>query len=228
MHCLGTSPGDRSNRAVCFPATLERLYQSVADVQRFHLQECAAMPPDAKAEMTRLQADSAKGSRGLSTRQYWIDAARVLGMRNGPAGIYFGREPGVPKGCTVAGDGAGIPLLSASPTSGIERLDVIEQRKRNRGDEALDVSLVNPEDRPDIAEFLYVVMDQLRPCKFTDADRNKREYRRSDLCTISSSRLPLPANLARSQADPRTSAPSASSASTAPTSSPAASSSGAP
>ena len=191
MHCLGINPRDRSNRAVCFPATLERLYQSVADVQRFHLQECAVMPPDVRAEMTRLQADSAKGSRGLSTRQYWIDAARVLGMRNGPAGIYFSREPGLPPGRLVDGSGAGMPPLSASPTSGLERLDVIEQRKRNRGDETLDVSLVDPEDRPDIAEFLYVVMDQLRPCKFTDADRNKRESRRSSLCTFPPSRLPL-------------------------------------
>ena len=134
VHCLGISARQRSNRAVCFPATLERIYQSVADVQRFHLAECTTMPPDARAEMTRLQAESAKGSRGLSTRQYWIDAARVLGMRNGPAGIYFCRNPGV------------VP--------GSSELDVIEQRKRNRDDETLDVSLVAPEDRQHIAEFL--------------------------------------------------------------------------
>ena len=34
--------------------------------------------------------------------------------------------------------------------------------------------LVLPEDKPKIAEFLYVVMDQLQPCRFTEADRNKR------------------------------------------------------
>ena len=34
--------------------------------------------------------------------------------------------------------------------------------------------LVMPEDRPTIAEFLFLVMEQLRPCRFTDGDRNKR------------------------------------------------------
>jgi hypothetical protein len=34
-----------------------------------------------------------------------------------------------------------------------------------------------PEDKNCIAEFLYVVMEQLQPCRFTEADRNKRRLK---------------------------------------------------
>ena len=35
IHCLKIPPKQRSNRAVCFPFTISRVYQSVADIQRF-------------------------------------------------------------------------------------------------------------------------------------------------------------------------------------------------
>merc|ERR1712038_5444 len=37
--------------------------------------------------------------------------------------------------------------------------------------------LVLPEDEPHIAGFLFEVMKQLQPCRFTEADRNKRRLK---------------------------------------------------
>ncbi|KAL7512297.1 hypothetical protein ACHAXN_009234 [Cyclotella atomus] len=155
VHCLSVPPKQRSNRAVCFPFTLARIYQSVADIQRFHLGECKMMPPDVRAEFLQLQSESAKGSRGLATRTYWIDSARKLGLADGPCGMYFSRDPTLP------------PSLEND-----ESLDLLAQVATNANTNFKP--LVTPEDKPTIADFLYVVMEQLQPCLFTDADRNKR------------------------------------------------------
>jgi len=158
IHCLRVPPKARSNRAVCFPFTVGRIYQSVADIQRFHLGECRMMPPDVRAEFLRLQSDSAKGSRGLATRTYWIDSAKKIGLADGPSGMYFQRDPSLPP-----------PRVD----NGNENLGILAQAARDANNVGKTL-LVTPDDKPTIAEFLYVVMEQLRPCRFTDADRNKR------------------------------------------------------
>lgn len=154
VHCLSVEPKMRSNRAVCFPFTSARIYQSVADIQRFHLGECRMMPPDVRAEFLRLQSESAKGSRGLATRNYWIDSAKKIGLADSLAGMYFSRDPSLP------------------PQPDAESLDVLAQVATKA--KLSSKPLVTPEDKPNIAEFLYVVMEQLQACRFTDADRNKR------------------------------------------------------
>ena len=154
VHCLAVSPKERSNRAVCFPFSIGRIYQSVADIQRFHLGECRMMPPAARSRFLQLQSESAKGSRGLATRTYWIDAAKKIGLKDGASGMYFSRDPSLPP-----------PIEDKSH-------DVLAQVAINFN--AAKYPLVGPEDKPTIADFLYRVMEQLQPCRFTDADRNKR------------------------------------------------------
>lgn len=153
VHCLAVPPKARSNRAVCFPFAMSRIYQSVADIQRFHLGECRMMPPNVRAEFLRLQSESAKGSRGLATRTYWIDSAKKIGLADGSAGMYFYRDPSLPP-----------------PPYGDESVEKMDSESHDNTCN----ELVAPEDKPTIADFLYLVMEQLRPCRFTDADRNKR------------------------------------------------------
>ena len=161
VHCLAVPPKSRSNRAVCFPFAMARIYQSVADIQRFHLGECRMMPPNVRAEFLRLQSESAKGSRGLATRMYWIDSAKKIGLTDGTSGMYFCRDPSLP------------PPDVDSDTS-VKSMDILDQAVSYNDSRSICHSLVVPEDKPTIAEFLYLVMEQLRPCRFTDADRNKR------------------------------------------------------
>ena len=156
IHCYKMAAKQRSNRAVCFPFSVARIYQSVADIQRFHLNECKMVPPDVREKFVAHQKASTKGSKGLATRQYWVSSAKKLGLADTKKGIRFVRDPGTP---------------GEQPAS----LDVLAQV-------ASDVNtaskpLVLPEDKPKIAEFLYVVMDQLQPCRFTEADRNKRRLK---------------------------------------------------
>lgn len=156
IHCVNQPAKLRSNRAVCFPFSISRIYQSVADIQRFHFGECKMLPPDVKEKFLSLQKASSKGSKGLATRQYWITSAKKLGLVDTPRGIRFGRDPKKPEQTSMS-------------------LDILAQVAFNVT--TASRALVLPEDKPFIAEFLYLVMEQLQPCRFTEADRNKRRLK---------------------------------------------------
>jgi hypothetical protein len=157
IHCVKQPSRLRSNRAACFPFSIARIYQSVADIQRFHFGECKMLPPDVKAKFLSLQSASSKGSKGLATRQYWITSAKKLGLVDSPRGIRFGRDPLKPEASKA---------LS---------LDILAQVAFSVTTASKE--LVKAEDKPCIADFLYVVMEQLQPCRFTEADRNKRRLK---------------------------------------------------
>ena len=156
IHCHKLPAKERSNRAVCFPFSIGRIYQSVADIQRFHINECKMIPQAVRDKFNELQSASSKGSKGLATRQYWVSSAKKIGLVDTPNGIRFGRDPSE----IVA------PAVS---------LDILAQVASNVT--TVDRPLVLEEDKDCIAEFLYVVMEQLQPCRFTEADRNKRRLK---------------------------------------------------
>lgn len=157
IHCAKQPAKLRSNRAVCFPFSVGRIYQSVADIQRFHFGDCKNLPADVKKKFLSLQSASSKGSKGLATRQYWVTSAKKIGLVDTARGIRFGRDPSKPE------------------TSKAFSLDILAQVAFSVT--TTSKQLVLPEDKPHIAEFLYTVMEQLQPCRFTEADRNKRRLK---------------------------------------------------
>jgi hypothetical protein len=154
-YCYKLSAKERCNRAVCFPFSIDRLYQSVADLQRFHFTACKEIPQDVKEKFELLKSSSSKGSKGLATRQYWITSAKKLGLIDSPTGIRFGRDPH-----SVAAPAVSLDILAQV---------AVELTARH--------PLVVPDDQNSIAEFLFFVMSQLQPCRFTEADRNKRRMK---------------------------------------------------
>ncbi len=156
IHCYNLPAKQRSNRAVCFPFSIGRIYQSVADIQRFHLGECKMVPESVKQKFYDLQKASTKGSKGLATRQYWISSAKKLGLADTSSGIRFTRDPSAP-----LEKAASLDILAQVAT------DVTTAAK----------PLVLDEDQTQIAGFIYLVMKQLQPCRFTEADRNKRRLK---------------------------------------------------
>lgn len=157
IHCVKQAATLRSNRAVCFPFSIGRIYQSVADIQRFHFGECKNMPDEVKDKFLELQSASSKGSKGLATRQYWVTSAKKIGLVDTTQGIRFGRDPTKPE---------------SSKSFSLDMLAHVAFSVTTASKQ-----LVLPEDKPCIAEFLYVVMEQLQPCRFTEADRNKRRLK---------------------------------------------------
>ena len=127
------------------------------------------MPADAKDKFIKLQAESAKGSKGLSTRKYWTDSAKALGLADGCDGIYFCRD--------ISGPPPPLPILSETLSEDTESLNVLAQVASNTNATPVR-ELVTVEDKPTIAGFLYLCMEQIRPCTFTEADRNKRREKK--------------------------------------------------
>jgi hypothetical protein len=85
-----------------------------------------------------------------------VTSAKKLGLVDTAKGIRFGRDPTIPEEKAVSLD---ILAQVASHVNTVNR------------------PLVLPEDKPLIADFLYVVMEQLQACRFTEADRNKRRLK---------------------------------------------------
>jgi len=99
------------------------------------------------------QLRSARRTHGV--KLYWISSAKKIGLADTTFGIRFFVDPSIP--------------LSA-PAS----LDILA---RVASSSTITGPLVFPEDKLQIAEFLYLVMMQLQPCRFTEADRNKRRLK---------------------------------------------------
>ena len=113
------------------------------------------MPPETRAKYLKLLSGSVKGSAGLSSKNYWIDGLKKLGLADGGRdGMYFFRDPSLPP-----------PPL--------DHLNVLAQAAC-RNESLVEKKLVLLDDKPTIAAFVYLAMQQIRSCAFTDADRNKR------------------------------------------------------
>ena len=117
--------------------------------------ECKTMPPETRAKYLKLLSGSVKGSAGLSSKKYWIDGLKKLGLADGGRdGMYFFRDPSLPP-----------------PPP--DHLNVLAQAAC-RNESLVEKKLVVVDDKPTIAAFVYLAMQQIRSCAFTDADRNKR------------------------------------------------------
>jgi len=85
MHCTHLASKDRTERAICYPSSISRIYQTIADMQRFHFESCSAIPEDMKQTYKSLKTTRPRGVG--SPQEYWIISARKLGLIDTPRGI---------------------------------------------------------------------------------------------------------------------------------------------
>jgi len=85
MHCSHLASKDRTERAICYPSSISRIYQTIADMQRFHFESCSAIPEDMKQTYKSLKTTRPRGVG--SPQEYWIMSARKLGLVDTPHGI---------------------------------------------------------------------------------------------------------------------------------------------
>ena len=94
------------------------------------------MPPELRAKFTTLQDNSDKGSKGLSTKKYWLDGCKKLGLADSCEGMYFSRDPALPPPTYHVDD---------------ENLDVLAQVACNNSSGKM---LITIDDKPTIAGFM--------------------------------------------------------------------------
>ena len=85
IHCRNaTNPGDRVKRAICFPSSLKQIYRTVIDMKLDHFTACRYVPQELKTKLAELKQTN--GRSAGATMQYFVGAAKKMGMIDGPDG----------------------------------------------------------------------------------------------------------------------------------------------
>lgn len=84
-YCVKLKPRDRAERAVCYPSSINRIYQTVADMQRFHFESCVAIPPKVLHTYKSLKTTRPRGMG--SPQSYWDKSAHEIGLADTENGI---------------------------------------------------------------------------------------------------------------------------------------------
>lgn len=84
-HCTNFHTKKRAERAVCYPSSISRIYQTVADMQRFHFEVCTAIPMEMKTLYKNLKTTRPRGMG--SPQEYWIASAKEIGLIDTDQGI---------------------------------------------------------------------------------------------------------------------------------------------
>lgn len=87
VHCSHLRPRDRAERAVCYPKSISRIYQTVADMQRFHFENCREIPDQVRMIYKKLKTTRPRGVG--SPQSYWVSSAKQLGLVDTSDGIRF-------------------------------------------------------------------------------------------------------------------------------------------
>ncbi len=86
-HCIHIRSKDRAERAMCYPSSISRIYQTVADMQRFHFAVCEAIPSEMKSLYKTLKTTRPRGVG--SPQAYWVSSAKELGLFDSEYGIRY-------------------------------------------------------------------------------------------------------------------------------------------
>jgi len=90
VHCSHLRPRDRAERAVCYPSSISRIYQTVADMQRFHFEQCREIPDHVRQIYKKLKTTRPRGVGSPQT--YWVSSAKTMGLVDTEGGIRFEQE----------------------------------------------------------------------------------------------------------------------------------------
>ena len=104
-------------------------------------------------------------SRAGGRRQYWEDSAMRLGMVDTPQGVRFSRPPGDLGAMISANSNLSSPIQQVGQ-GGVQQL-VLSHHV-----EPLAEPVVRDQDRQLVTDFLFLLMDQMQKCQFTEEDRS--------------------------------------------------------
>lgn len=153
--CAHRPVAERAVAAMSFPTSVSGIYESVKRWQRVHLEACEDIPIGVQENIARLASANIWIP---TTRQYWADSARALGMVDTEEGIRFAVDPKMKQigqrrdaPATVKSD-ARTELRTGGPLSDGNAIVYSE-----------DLNLVPP--------YVFFLMTQVESCHFTEADR---------------------------------------------------------
>eukprot|EP00978_Attheya_sp_CCMP212_P023230 scaffold70598_cov60-Attheya_sp.AAC.7 len=90
VFCRHLRPRDRAERAVCYPSSISRIYQTVADMQRFHFEACHEIPDEVRSLYKSLKTTRPRGVG--SPQSYWVQSAKLMDLIDSQQGIRFSTD----------------------------------------------------------------------------------------------------------------------------------------
>lgn len=169
--CKHRSTDDKEAAAVSYPVSMAGIYESVKRWQRVHLEVCKDVPESIRQNLDEL---STENSWIPTTKQYWIDSAKLLGMIDTAGGIRFASDPHL-----LQQRQQGLVMLG-----GETRMGQDDGTRDWREDTATDTDIgksaspagegeyiVFPEDTSMVPSYVYFLIRQVESCRFTEADR---------------------------------------------------------
>jgi len=162
VFCASQSLKDRAVAAVSYPVSISGVYESVKRWQRVHLEVCTAIPADVKNKTKNLSESSVWVP---TTRQYWSDSAKALGIVDTSDGLRFAHDP---ERCSNA-DEAATSIMNSR--FGSSRLKKELESKQTAKSSTNPLYIVFPEDQALVPPYVYFLMRQTQLCHFTEADR---------------------------------------------------------
>lgn len=154
VFCKKLDPADRPSGCLTFPDNLSAIHTKVTDMLRLHFHSCPSMPDDTKETFKTLRGFGAKMTD--DSQQYWVDAARDIGLSNLPPG-----GPGTGWGVTFRRN-----PLQPSPC------DELDQEAANGSVPTLGKSyLIRADDKGICTDQVLLTMRQVKVCTFQKRDR---------------------------------------------------------
>ena len=169
---LGASSGVGLNKgSVYFPTTIASVYNATMNLLQRHMHVCENVPPEIMSRYNELKADDARSG---TSKKYWIESAKALGLIDTPNGIQFSTigVQRLPHAAKIFSTDHG-----ASPESNLLLLPkAISTSSIVGGENSLfsDIEggpLVAPEYKYLATAYSYALLSQMQACVFTEADR---------------------------------------------------------
>jgi hypothetical protein len=155
--------------AVSFPNSIAGIYESVKRWQRVHLEVCEAIPQDVR---TNLAALASKNTWVPTTRHYWSDSAKALGLKDTHDGIRFGKPVTECHSSLVSFRPSSVVIEARTVSTGSEaNSSSLDSEEASPKDIESQKHVVFPADQEMIPSYVYFLMRQVEPCRFTEADR---------------------------------------------------------
>ena len=92
-HCANKPQEMRTERSVGYPSSIKRLYNTVADMQRFHFPYCQEIPKASLDRYKNYPSTAARSYNRVSPQNYWISSAKAIGLvdatKDGKRGIFL-------------------------------------------------------------------------------------------------------------------------------------------
>jgi len=138
-YCLNCLPREEMKAGVYFPSTMHNIYSASLNLLTRHMPICETFPIELKHAYESLKYDE---GRSASSKKYWYDSARKLGLIDTDFGIRY------------------------APSSSSTNLSLSKDLLQT-----ISLPLVIPEDAIYTTDYIYYIMKQYQKCHLLEADR---------------------------------------------------------